>query len=80
MMYEFGYGGFWMMLMPLLWILLIGLAVWAVIRFTGSPTPGAPRGESPQEILDRRLANGEIEPGQYDEARARLSRTGTTSR
>lgn len=80
MMGDFGYGfgAGWMMLMPLVWLLLIGLVVWAVIRLTpGTARHEAPLGqrrESPRELLDRRLANGEINPAQYDEARSRLTR------
>ncbi|MFE9558211.1 SHOCT domain-containing protein [Streptomyces sp. NPDC006692] len=78
------YGGWaWMTFMPLLWIALIVLAVWAVIRLTHATTGGAshrghgwasgePR-ETPEEILDRRYASGEIDTDAYTEARERLA-------
>ena len=79
--YGWGFGAGWMMLMPLLWIALLGVIIWAVVRLTqGSWTGGRredsrhdPGRETPQEILDRRLASGEIDTAAYDEARQRLS-------
>ncbi|WP_225094530.1 SHOCT domain-containing protein [Streptomyces sp. CoH27] len=76
-------GWAWMAFMPLLWIALICLAVWAVIRLTHSSSAGASgRGhgwegqqhrETPEEILDRRYASGEIDTDTYTEARERLA-------
>ena len=75
MMYGYG-GGWWMALMPVLWIALIALIVWAVVRLF-RPTEGAsraePRRETPLEILDRRYAQGEIDDAAYTSARARLT-------
>ncbi|WP_432072757.1 SHOCT domain-containing protein [Streptomyces wuyuanensis] len=69
-----------MTFMPLLWIVLIGLVVWAVIRLTqqssGRRDAADPRKtarETPEEILDRRFASGEIDPDSYAEARKRLA-------
>ncbi|MEU4035481.1 SHOCT domain-containing protein [Streptomyces collinus] len=75
--------------MPLLWIALIVLAVWAVIRLTRGPSGGAhgrghgwtggglpenPKSpESPEEIVDRRYASGEIDTDTYTEMRERLA-------
>ncbi|MFI6355351.1 SHOCT domain-containing protein [Streptomyces sp. NPDC050743] len=79
MMYWDG-GWAWMAFMPLLWIALIALAVWAGIRFAHHPTTrgaSAPRApeprETPEEILDRRFATGEIDTDTYTEARQRLA-------
>ncbi|MGW3204196.1 SHOCT domain-containing protein [Streptomyces sp. NPDC001135] len=73
-------GWVWMAFMPLLWIALIGLAVWAVVHLTRHPTgrgDGADRGwthrETPEEILDRRFASGEIDADAYHEARKHLA-------
>jgi putative membrane protein len=61
---------FWIVL----WLALIGLAVWAVSEWTGRR--GQPRepGESPRDILDRRLAQGEISLEEYERARDALVR------
>ncbi|MFG3015855.1 SHOCT domain-containing protein [Streptomyces cinerochromogenes] len=69
----------WMAFMPLLWIVLIGLAVWAVVHLTrhpadrGGPERGWTSGETPEDILDRRFASGEIDADAYDEARKHLA-------
>ncbi len=62
-------------LMSILWVLLIALVVWAVANLLG----GGPRrvertdlAERPEEILDRRLASGEIDSGTYDALRGKL--------
>jgi putative membrane protein len=75
MMYGGWSGWGWMMLMPVLWIVLIGLIVWAVIRLTQRPSnqAGAPRQETPWEILDRRFASGEIDAETYRRARDTLA-------
>lgn len=73
-------GWVWMTLMPLLWIALIGLLVWAVMRLTqhsagrhdSAELRTAPR-ETPEEILDRRFASGEVDADTYSEARKRLA-------
>lgn len=75
MMYGYGPGGWWMMFMPLLWIALIAVIVWAVVRVI-LPSGGGraeARRETPLEILDRRYAQGEIDDTAYTTARARLS-------
>ncbi|MEU9776911.1 MULTISPECIES: SHOCT domain-containing protein [unclassified Streptomyces] len=70
----------WMTFMPLLWILLIGLVVWAVVRLTQhsssratGPERDGPRGETPEDILDRRFASGEIDGDAYSAARRKLA-------
>ncbi|WP_431676623.1 SHOCT domain-containing protein [Kitasatospora sp. KL5] len=82
MMYWDGGGWAWMMFMPLLWIALIGLIVWAAVRLAHRPGGGqsegdrpgpGPRHETPREILDRRYASGEIDSDTYREAREHLA-------
>lgn len=75
-----GGGWAWMFFMPVLWIVLIGLVVWAVVRLAQSPSGrgtgqdrGRPRREEPEEILDRRFASGEIDADAYTQARERLA-------
>jgi putative membrane protein len=71
-MYGHWFGGGWMIFMPLLWIVLIGAIAWAVIRLAIDRTGDRPRRETPQEILDRRFASGEIDAQAYSDARDRL--------
>ena len=78
MMYGNGWGWGWMMFMPLLWILFLGVVVWAAVRLAQpggdrSWTSGQERRETPQEILDRRFASGEIDAETYSQARDRLA-------
>ncbi|WP_406164682.1 SHOCT domain-containing protein [Streptomyces sp. NBC_00996] len=80
-------GWAWMAFMPLLWIALIGLVVWAVVHLTRRPADRgggtehgwAPR-ETPEEILDRRFASGEIDADAYNEARKHLAAHRTRAR
>jgi putative membrane protein len=77
----FGYYGSdmtWMaIVMPLLWIALIGITAWAVMRLMGDNARAA-RGSgrdcrvTPQEILDRRFASGEIDAQEHLAARQHL--------
>jgi putative membrane protein len=74
MMYGEWAGWGWMMLMPLAWIALIGVIVWAVVMVVQRGYRATvPLRETPQEILDRRLASGEIDPDAYTQARAVLA-------
>ena len=66
-------------MMPLFWIVLVGLIVWAVVslaqpgrRASGSADYGQARRETPQEILDRRFASGEIDAQEHLAARQHL--------
>ncbi len=74
----------WWVLMSILWIVLIGLIVWAAVRLfpSGSRSDGTSGsrggGEDAKAILDRRLASGEIDMSTYDELRARLDRPAAT--
>ena len=87
MMYGNGWGWGLMMFMPLLWIALLAVVIWAVIRLA-QPTGGRegrppgyepPRRETAQEILDRRFASGEIDADAYAQARDRLAARGPAS-
>ncbi|HLG08280.1 MAG TPA: hypothetical protein VI409_06390 [Gaiellaceae bacterium] len=74
--FDGGMGAGSWLVMTVLWVLLIGAVVWAVAnlfpgRGSGEPT-SADRPERPDEILDRRLARGEIDSSTYDELRAKL--------
>lgn len=83
--YGGGYPVMWMG-MGLFWVLLIGAIVWLVVELTSHrsdaaqvpPRTGAfPQGsttaaDSPLDLLDRRLAAGQIDVAAYREARAAL--------
>ena len=59
--------------MGLFWLILFGLIVWLVLWLlhdSGGPTRGA--GDSALEILDRRLASGEIDLDTWQAQRAAL--------
>jgi putative membrane protein len=60
--------------MGLFWLILLGLIVWLVSRLLPGSTGGRTRssGESALDILDRRLASGEIDLAAWQAARAAL--------
>lgn len=60
--------------MVIFWVAVLALIVWAVIRVfpAGGARGAAPRAETPQEILDRRFASGEIDSEAYRAMRAAL--------
>lgn len=67
-MTSMGFWGFWMMLlMPLFWVLVIGGAIWLIVRLT-RPDQGTSGARTSLRVLEDRLARGEIE---IDEFRAR---------
>lgn len=71
--WDGGMGGGWWLLMPVFWGLLIIGIVWAVASLF--PARGSGREdtrEHPEEILDLRLARGEIDPATYEELRTKL--------
>lgn len=79
MMGGYGWGMVpWMwVFMGVFWVLLIGLIVWLVVKLLpggGPATSGAAgqAGGSALEMLDRRLAAGEIDVQTYHEIRAAL--------
>jgi putative membrane protein len=80
MMDGYGMGGGGWILMTLVWVLLLAVIVIAVVRiFPGRDDgpgqrlpPPAATPERPLEILDRRLASGEIDLETYDRLRERL--------
>ena len=72
-------GWLWPTLMMLFWAAVIGLGVWAIIRATRDNRvdpnqPVAP--ESARQILDRRLASGELDSQQYSELRSQIEHAG----
>ncbi len=78
--YAGGMGpGMWVF-MGVFWVALIGVIVWLVVQLLparGGTTsagsgPASPPGESPLDILDRRLARGEVDLETYRAQRAAL--------
>jgi putative membrane protein len=72
--YGWGMGFTGWFFMGLFWIVIAGLVVWTVLALV----PGA-RGsqrlgpDTPEDVLDRRFANGELDAEQYRQARAELA-------
>ncbi|HET7510489.1 MAG TPA: hypothetical protein VFJ65_09600 [Solirubrobacterales bacterium] len=58
--------------MVLFWGLLIAAAVWLARSYTSGQRYSHPR--DPSEVLDRRLASGEISSAEYRERRELLSK------
>jgi len=69
-----GLGSFGWLGMGVFWLVLIGLIVWLVVRLLPGSGRGATRntGESALEILDRRLANGQIDVEPWQAQRAAI--------
>jgi putative membrane protein len=60
--------------MGVFWLLLLGLIVWLVVRLLPGSSGGTtrPAAESALEILDRRLASGEIDLAAWQAQRSAL--------
>lgn len=84
--YNLGWGGMFLMMVlgNLLWIALLGILVWAVIRWferrpnvPGSPGAGTPENSpSALEILRQRYARGEIDLATFEQMRKHLQTSG----
>jgi len=82
MMGWYGGGGMgagaWMF-MSVFWLALLGVIIWAVVRLLpgrdGGSGPGGSAAtlETPEDILDRRFARGEIDLETYQTQRAALA-------
>lgn len=69
--WDHGLGAGWWVFMSLLWVLLIAVIVWAAAQlFPGRRETR--QGERPEDVLDLRLARGEIDLRTYDRLKARL--------
>ena len=75
-----GAGAFMWMFMGLFWIALIGLIIGLVVKLLpGSanprpaPSAGVAPGESPEQVLDRLFAMGEIDEATYRSRRTALT-------
>jgi putative membrane protein len=72
--YGGGMGALGWLAMGVFWVFLLGLIVWLVIRLlpASGEQPTRTTGESAVEILDRRLASGEIDLETWQAQRAAL--------
>ena len=71
-------GGFgWMWLMPIFWIVFIGLIIWAIVAFvrgsSGSRGQDASKMDSALEVLKKRYARGEISKEEFEEKKKDLA-------
>jgi putative membrane protein len=75
--YGYGMGSLGWLGMSVFWLLLLGLIVWLVMRLLPSSTGpmSRPTGDSAAEILDRRMASGEIDVPAWQAQRAALQGT-----
>lgn len=79
----YGYGmmgGFgWMWLMPIFWIVFLGLIIWGVVALArgvsqpGSSDSASSRPDSALEVLKKRYARGEINKEEYEEKKKDLT-------
>jgi uncharacterized membrane protein len=71
-----GWGWTMMVLWSLMWIGFLGLLFWAVVEWTRRGADGTagpePKAKTPRELLDERLAAGEIEIDEYQARREAL--------
>lgn len=78
--YGFGWGWLLMLLGMLLFLVLLAVLIWALLRSvtgkTATPVPpytsAPPTGPSALEILSQRYARGDIDTPTYEQMRARL--------
>lgn len=74
--YGWGMGGGGWIAMIVFWVALLALIVWAVARAfpsVGNRGGDIPRQESPEDVLNRRYAAGELDTETYQVMRAALA-------
>ncbi|HUY58551.1 MAG TPA: hypothetical protein VMV16_02460 [Solirubrobacteraceae bacterium] len=63
-------------LMVVFWVVLVSVIVWVIARLfptrTDARRDAGDASDTPRELLDRRLARGEIDTPTYDALRAKL--------
>ncbi|GAA3817477.1 SHOCT domain-containing protein [Cellulomonas soli] len=85
--YGWGMGAGGWVAMTVFWVALVVLVVWLLVRAfpggpgrTAGPHVGGPTRETPEQILDRRYAAGEIDLETYRTMRTELSSARSTDR
>lgn len=76
-------GGGWLVMLGswLIWLALVGLIVWVIVRAVAGPrvpdrsAPPPPRQDDPEEILRSRFARGEIDADEFGQRIEVLRRT-----
>lgn len=79
MMMWWGYGwSLWMVFWNVIWLVLLGLLIWGLIRWLTGSTDRGPRhdiGSPPRsalDILQERYARGEIDEATFEHMRERI--------
>jgi putative membrane protein len=72
MMSFYGFGGWGFVVMVLVWLVIVGLAIW-VLSVLFPRTGTRARGPTARDILDERLARGEISREEYEQMRHDLA-------
>lgn len=62
---DWEFGGVWIGGIVVGWIIVIGVGAWIVMALTRSHADSVSPGRAETDILDRRLAAGEIDLDQY---------------
>ena len=70
-------GGFgWMWLIPVFWIVFLGLIIWAIVALVRSSSESrgsdSSKADSALELLKKRYARGEIDKQEYEEKKKDL--------
>ena len=85
MMDGYGMGGIGWVVMTIVWLVVLAAVVAAVVRIFPArddrpepPRAWTPPSERPLEILDRRLASGEIDVDTYEKLRRTLATGGVS--
>jgi putative membrane protein len=80
----YGMGAAGWLLMAVFWVAVFAIIVWAVLKLFPSRSEttvlAQASTEAPREILDRRLAHGEIDVATYERLSAKLDPRSTARR
>jgi putative membrane protein len=71
-MMGYGFGGMIMMLMWILFILIVGMVLYALVRGKRITPFGIPPGETALDILKKRYAKGEIKKEEFEQMKRDL--------